>query len=247
MVGQIGPAQGSTLNAVTLNKTQGGYALQSLAGLGYATYTSACGGGSLQNPADSGNVCLGLNNTAACQQQISLTPTSLAFASKSVGSNSITQEITLTNTVSTQVVGLTVTLTNTDGVNNFTESDTCGLNGATSQGQPFNLLSQQSCVVTVAFAPMESCAAGASASQCLTASLVVAIPDNDVIISVPITGGEAASANLAHESDTGSNGIAERADFRRSLSVSEQRELRAPMLSAPKRSSFQDADYAEVE
>ncbi len=43
------------------------------------------------------------------------------------------------------------------GLPNFTETDACGPGGASSNGQPFDLASGQSCAITVTFSPQESC------------------------------------------------------------------------------------------
>jgi hypothetical protein len=197
VIGQIGPSQGSAAPAVTFNHTQNGYALQSLAGVGYAVYAAACGGGSLQSPADSGNVCLAVNNTTACQPPVTLAPSVLTFPSRSIGSTSTTLAITLTNATGASVSGLTITLANHGVAADFMETDTCGLQGAASQGFPFDLISQQSCVITIAFAPLESCAAGTSASRCLTATLTVAHPASDEIFTVPVTGGVTSAASAS--------------------------------------------------
>ena len=187
-VGQIGASAGSGLQPVTFAATQGGYILHAVAGAGYAVYAAACGGGSLANPADFGIICLGVNSTTACQQPITLAPSALIFPSQTVGSPPTTQTVTLTNTAGATLSGVTLMLTNS-GVGNFSETDTCGLGAVPSQGQPFNLNSQQSCVITIGFSPLENCAAGTLAAQCLTATLAVTSPSNDAIFTLPITGG----------------------------------------------------------
>jgi hypothetical protein len=196
-VGQIGPSPGAGLQTVTFDPTQGGYVLQSLAGAGYAVYAAACGGGSLDSPADTGNICLAVNSTTACLQPITLTPPALSFPSQTLGSISTLETITLANTSGASLGGLTLTLTNNSGMDNFTETDTCGLNGVSSLGEPFILGKNQSCVITIAFTPLENCSAGASAAACLSAMLTVTSPDNDAIFNVAITGGVAASAASA--------------------------------------------------
>ena len=204
-IGQIGPSQGSATPAVTFNHTQNGYALQSLAGTGYAVYAAACGGGNLQSPADSGNVCLGVNNTTACQLPVTLAPSVLTFPSRAIGAASTTLAITLTNTTGASLSSLTIALANNGSAADFTETDTCGLQGAASQGTPFDLQPLQSCVITIAFTPLESCAAaGASASGCLTATLSVTSPNNDAIFTVPVMGGVGASATSTSELVSGS-------------------------------------------
>jgi hypothetical protein len=178
-IGQIGIAPGSSLQAVTYDTSQGGYALQSLGGPGYAVYAPGCGGGSLANPADFGNICLAVNNTKACQQPFTLVPSALSFPSQVVGSPASTQTVTLTNASSTILSGLIVTLANNSGAGNFTETDNCGLDGVASLGQSFNLNPQQSCAITIAFTPQQS--------STLTATLTVGVPNTEPI-AVPITG-----------------------------------------------------------
>ncbi|MGO9403037.1 MAG: hypothetical protein ACLPVW_06140 [Terriglobales bacterium] len=199
-IGQIGASVGSGLQPVTLAPTQGGYILHAVAGEGYAVYAAACGGGSLANPADFGIICLGVNSATACPLPITLAPSALSFLSQTVGSPPTTQTVTVTNTSGTTLAGVTLTLTN-NGASNFTETDTCGLGGVPSQGGPFNLNSQQSCVVTIGFAPLQNCAAGTLAAQCLTATLTATSPGNDAIFMLPITGGVNASSALTSELD----------------------------------------------
>jgi hypothetical protein len=196
--GQIGRSPGSGLQPVTFDSVQNAYVLHSLAGAGYAVYASACGGGSLQSPADSGNICLAVNSTAACQLPVTLSPSALVFPVQPVGSPPALQTITLANTYGSSLVGLTLTLANNSGTNNFAETDAC-LGGAPSQGQPFNLDPKQSCVITIAFAPLQNCAAGTLPDECLTASLIVTSPNNDAIFTLPITGGVSSAAAAAGE------------------------------------------------
>ena len=188
-IGQIGATTVSGLQTVTFQPTQNGYVLQSSGGTGYAVYATACGGGSLNNPADAGDICLALNGATACSLPVTLTPSALVFSSQTVGSPVSTQTITVANTYGSNLGGITLTLVNNNGLANFTETDTCGTNGISSSGQPFEILAKQSCLVTISFTPLENCAAGTSAANCLTATLVVTSPSNDVILAVPITGG----------------------------------------------------------
>jgi hypothetical protein len=192
-IGQIGISSGSSLQAVTYDTSQGGYALQSLGGPGYAVYAPGCGGGSLASPADFGNVCLAVNNTKACQQPFTLVPSAVSFPAQVVGSPSTTQTITLTNASSTILSGLIVTLANTSGAGNFAETDNCGLNGAASLGQSFNLNPQQACEITIAFTPQQS--------SNLTATLTIGSPDTEPVL-VPITGtGASSTQSSASEFD----------------------------------------------
>jgi hypothetical protein len=184
-IGQIGVASGSSLQTVTYQTSQGGYALQSLGGPGYAIFAPGCGGGSLASPADYGNICLAVNNTKACQQPFTLIPSALTFPSQVVGASATTQSIALTNaSTSAMLSGLTVTLATNSGAGNFSETDNCGLDGASSLGQSFNLNPQQSCTITIAFNPQQS--------SSLTATLTVGYPNAEPIL-VPITGTGASS------------------------------------------------------
>lgn len=194
--GQIGePAGGNGvagLNLVTFTSAHGGYILNGV-GPTYMVATAACPG-NLGNPTasgDFGNICLALNGASACQQPITLTPSSLAFPSQVLGSPSTTQTITLANASGSTLGSMTVALANNSGAANFTETDTCGLEGIPSQGQPFLLAPGQSCAVAVMFAPQETCAPGTPPSQCpspLTATLTVTSPNNDTIFTAPISG-----------------------------------------------------------
>ncbi len=245
-VGQIGPSPDSGLQTVTFDPTQNGYVVHSLAGAGYAVYAAACGGGSLDSPADTGNICLAVNSTTACQQPITLTPSALIFSSQTVGSPSTMQTITLANTSGATLGGLTLALINISGPGNFTETDTCGLDGVSSQGEPFVLGSKQSCVITIAFTPLQSCAAGTSASQCLTATLTVTSPNNDAIFTLPITGGVSVSAASTPEPDFGTKGFSEAGLPQLPWFASQSGR---PVRTVPSSSTrpFQDAEYAEIE
>jgi len=230
-IGQIGASVGSGLQPVTFAPAQGGYILHAVAGAGYAVYAAACGGGTLATPADFGVICLGVNTTTACPLPITLAPSALSFLSQTVGSPPTTQTVTVTNTSGTTLAGVMLTLTN-DGASNFTETDTCGLGGVPSQGGPFNLNSEQSCVITVAFAPLQNCAAGTVATQCLTATLAVTSPNNDAILTVPITGG--VSINAASTSEL---------EFRTELGSTDQRGHPAEIRRSSDTRPFQDFEH----
>ena len=199
--GQIGEPVGSLgstgVNPVTVSSVHGGYVLQG-PGPSYLVATTPSGTtpcpGSLENifaAGDFGNICLALNGSSACQQPITLTPSALIFPAQVLGSPVTMQTITLANASGTMVGGVALNLTNSDGVTNFTETDTCGVNGVPSQGQPFNLIPAQSCVITITFAPLETCAVGTPSAQCpspLNATLVVTSSNIETIFTVPITG-----------------------------------------------------------
>jgi hypothetical protein len=195
-IGQTGPPVATGPQAVTFDSTGSGLVLESLAGIGYTVYTPACGGGTLQAPADSGSVCIGVNTTTACQPPITVTPTALGFPPQAVGSTKSTLTITLANPSRSILDGITLTLASNNGQDNFTETDDCGVNGAASQSQPFSLVGKQLCTITIGFAPKQSCAPGSSPGQCLTGTLTVTSPSINSILNVLLTGGvtgEAAS------------------------------------------------------
>jgi hypothetical protein len=212
-IGQIGasPTAAAGLGTVTFSSSQGGaYVLQSLTGTAYAVYSAACGGGSLQDPADFGNICVAVNSTTACQEPVTLTPSALIFGSQMLNSPPTTQTIMLANTYGSTLGSLTLSLTNIPPpAANFTETDTCGANGVPSGGQPFELLAKQSCVITISFAPQESCAPGILAAQCLSATLTVTSTDNNAIFTVPMTGGVSASEASTPELDFAGDGGSE--------------------------------------
>lgn len=198
LIGEPVGSLGSTgVNPVTVSSVHGGYVLQG-PGPSYLVATTPSGTtpcpGSLENifaAGDFGNICLALNGSSACQQPITLTPSALIFPAQVLGSPVTMQTITLANASGTMVGGVALNLTNSDGVTNFTETDTCGVNGVPSQGQPFNLIPAQSCVITITFAPLETCAVGTPSAQCpspLNATLVVTSSNIETIFTVPITG-----------------------------------------------------------
>jgi hypothetical protein len=211
--GQIGiPAsEASTTSGpqpVTYSSTTNGYVLNS-AGDGYVVNTANCPANANVNEEDNGYICLALNGATSCQQPITLSPGALSFAPQLLGStNPLMQTITLTNAQpSAALTGLTLSWIapsgsssdtgQTDFTNlpDFTESDTC----AVPSGSAFNLLAGQSCVITVSFAPQESCTwlpnqGGTPPAQCpLTLSSLLTISnvpsvDSDQNFTVPVTG-----------------------------------------------------------
>jgi hypothetical protein len=212
LIGEPVGSLGSTgVNPVTLNSAHGGYVLQG-DGPSYLVATTPSGAtpcpGSLENifvAGDFGNICFALSGVSACQQPITLTPSALIFPAQVLGSPSTAQTITLANASGTMVGGVALNLTNSDGVANFTETDTCGVNGVPSLGQPFDLIAGQSCVITITFAPLETCAVGTPAAQCpssLNATLVATSSNIETIFTVPITGnGVNAAAASTRELD----------------------------------------------
>lgn len=224
-VGQIG--EPSTLlsltgiNPVTFDSVQGGNILHGLQPT-YMVETGACpGGGSLGDTTlagDSGNICLALNSTTACQQPITLSPYAVTFPAQMLGTAATTQTIALANNSNSPLNGLTLSFTyqkgspfggytDFNGLPSFTETDACGAGGAPSQGEPFNLGSGQSCSITATFSQQESCPwlpfpasgnpqsiSGAAPEYCpfpQTATVTVNnVPsaDPETFFAVPITG-----------------------------------------------------------
>jgi hypothetical protein len=199
VIGQIGEPAGSFgitgINPVTFDSASGGYVVHGVAP-SYLVATTSCPGSlsSITTAGDYGDICLSVGSpsgtTSACPQEVSLSPSSLSFLPQLLGSSSVPQIITLANTSGANIIGLTIALLTIDGVNNFTDTDSCGLQGAPSQGQPFNLGAGQSCVITVTFVPQELCLVGTPPAQCpsaLTEMLTVTSPNNNVF-SASLTG-----------------------------------------------------------
>ena len=229
--GQIGAPTGfSNPNPVTMLSSAAGLVVQGTNG--YGVSTSACPGGNIAG--DVGDVCLGIGNTTSCTQPVLLSPASLTFPLQQVGTAPTTQTIILTNNnlSSTALNGLTLTFNpqsgNTsrfqgpsdfDGLPNFTEQDNC----AASPGATFNLAPQQSCTITIAFSPQQSCPwlpstalGGEPPSACpfpLEASVTVNSPlsaDNNAAFAVPITGiGYSAIVPSTPELDFGAEAVGE--------------------------------------
>jgi hypothetical protein len=148
-IGQIGDMSGSTnLGTVILDHVGNGYVLHSLSGNAYAIFSAACGGGTLQAPADFGSICLGLNSIGSCAQPVTFTPSPLIFDFQLVGTTTF-QTITITNKSSSTLNQLSLALTDQTVPGVYSETDTC----APSVGAPFFLSAGQSCIVTVYFAP----------------------------------------------------------------------------------------------
>jgi hypothetical protein len=214
IIGQIGEPAGSTtgVNPVVFESTPGGYILGGV-GPSYLVQTSACkGGGSIADTTvagDSGNICLGLNSTNACQQPITLSPAAVIFPPQLLDVAATTQTITLTNDSGQELDNLSLSQyqdttqfageSDFNGQPNFTFADNCGAGNAIQTQQPFSLGGSYptSCVITVVFAPQEGCAwlpSAVAPAQCpssLTASVTVNSPlsaDNDTMFSVPVTG-----------------------------------------------------------
>ncbi|MGA9530250.1 MAG: choice-of-anchor D domain-containing protein [Terriglobales bacterium] len=219
-VGQIGePAAllGSTgINPVTFDSAQGGYILHG-GEPSYMVASKPCGGtvGTTTSAGDYGNICLALGNSNACQEPISLSPAAVTFPAQVLGTAATIQTITVANNSSITLNNLTLNFSNNgdttfdgesdfNGLPSFGETDACGAGGSPSNGEPFDLNSGQSCIVTVSFSPQESCPwlpfgnppaiTGAAPEWCpfpQTAQVTVNGPasaDGDASFTVPITG-----------------------------------------------------------
>ena len=176
ILGQIGGVLNSGVNAVTVASTANGNVLRDVAGPGYAVVSKPClGAGVITNPGDSGNICLALNGSNACQEPITVSPALLVFPSQALGSTSASQTITVTNSSGASLTGLTLSwivasgpfsygsegFSDFNGLPNFQAQDTCVPGGETlapdSVGSSFTLSAGQSCGVAVTFSPQESC------------------------------------------------------------------------------------------
>lgn len=217
VIGQIGEPsslfQTTAVNPVTFNSAQGGYVLQGLSPT-YMVATSACPGSlaDVTVAGDSGNICLALNSTTACQQPLTLTPASIIFPAQTLSTATTaatTQTITLTNVSGQELDNLTLSqLQDTSpfagqsdftGLPDYTFTDTCGSGNALQNQQPFNLggTFPLSCVITVQYDPQEGCAwlpsvvPPAKCPSPLQATVTVTSPssaDPDLSFAVPISG-----------------------------------------------------------
>jgi hypothetical protein len=255
-LGQIGAPIGTNigLQSVTFNSTAQGYILHSSVSPAYGVNTSSCQGVSLSNAGDSGNICLSLGGSSACQQPITLSPASVVFPAQAIGSTPTTQAVTLTNNSGATLSGLQLqwtvpngsfgTPSDFNGLPNFTEQDTC----APSLGSPFSLGVGQSCSINISFSPQESCpwlpygtppsVAGAAPALCpipLTASLSVSSPtsaDGNTTFAVPISGtGHSAIVPSTAELDFSSEALSE-SSLPQSLSFTNQSAAPVQILSS---------------
>jgi len=231
-VGQIG-APASSLKPypapVSVLSSAAGLVLQGTNG--YGITTGACPGGTLDG--DGGNVCVAVGNTTSCAQPITLSPASIIFPARQVGSVPTTQTITLTNTApsATPLTGLSLSfnpqsgnsssfgLSDFNGLPNFTEQDNC----ANPPGSAFALAPQQSCIIAISFSPQQSCPwlpstalGGEPPALCpfpLAATLTVNSPvsaDSNTAFAVPITGtGFSAIVPSTPELDFGAEAVTE--------------------------------------
>ncbi|MGA7686008.1 MAG: hypothetical protein WCC32_08660 [Terriglobales bacterium] len=253
LIGEPVGSLGSTgVNPVTVNAVHGGYVLQG-AGPSYSVATNACPGslGNLSEAGDFGSICLALNGVSACQQPITLTPSALIFETQTVGAPPAYQTITLANASGNSLGSVTLNLVNDSGTANYTETDACGVNGAASLGQPFNLVAGQSCAITIGFGPLETCAVGLPPDQCpspLNATLIVTTPSDGMIISMPITGTAVSEdAAATDQFDFGLESILEARVFPAPLTSGDGQPPRAVATNASDRISRCGGDHAEIE
>ena len=196
-VGQMGgilPTQ-----PVTFDRFRGGNVLHDLAGMGYAFNTQTCPGTSLVQAGDFGNICLGVANSTACSQPISLSPAELVFPPQAPGATS-TLPVYLVNNTQSMLSGVAVTLGNASTPeNNFAiVGATCDVPGEPlalpiplpEPDQPFDFLAGQTCTLPVSFTSSSSAAVSATLSVTSPASV-----DNDKVFAVPISGTASASAS----------------------------------------------------
>jgi hypothetical protein len=217
IIGQIGAPSASPtgVNPVSFNSVHGGYILQGT-GPSYMVATGTCPGslGDVTLAGDSGNVCLALNSTTACQQPITLTPAVVTFPAQALGAPATAQTITLANNSGSTLNGLALQWNVNPGAFDNNPSDFSGFSNFTYQntcsspfGTPFSLGAGASCTITVSFAPQEGCPwlpftdqpnppgiTGIAPEYCpypLGATLTVMSPssaDSDTSFAVPITG-----------------------------------------------------------
>ncbi len=232
--GQIGAYAGTTSlpSPVSVLSSAAGLTLQGTNG--YGVSTSSCPAGN--NPGDVGDICLGIGNTTSCTQPILISPASLSFPAQQVGTAATTQIITLTNNnlTTTPLSGMTLSLATINpapgiespfGPSDFTElpsfseQDNC----ASSPGKSFSLAPQQSCYITIAFSPQQSCPwmpstalQGEPPSACpypLLASLILKSPvsaDNNTTFATPLSGiGYSAVFPSVPELDFGAEAVGE--------------------------------------
>jgi hypothetical protein len=221
VVGQFGEPAGSLgstgVNQMTFDSVSGGYILHGAQPNYLVAAKPTCPGSlsSTVTAGDYGDICLGLNNTTACNEPITLSPAFLDFPVQLLGTPATSQTVALTNSSGSTLNNLTATFTYNSGdfngpsdfnsLPNFAETDNCGTGGVASNGQPFSLNSAQSCTITVSFSPQQACPwlpypassptlDGAAPEWCpfgLSAQLIVntpASPDNDKSFAVPVTG-----------------------------------------------------------
>lgn len=194
-VGQIGAATGASNSAIVGSVSGGGYAIQG--SNSYIVTSKTCAGGI--QPGDEGNLCLGIGNTTACTQPITLTPAVVVFSGQLLGLAPATRTITLTNTdpagstlngiqLNFQALPTSVNFNGSDfdGISGYSEHDNC----SSAPGSPFSLGPQQSCTITISFAPQQSCPwlpVSGVPSECPPFVLSAASPPPGQFASVTVT------------------------------------------------------------
>jgi len=189
-VGQIGGILPS--HPVTFDRFNGGNVLHDMSGMGYAFHTQTCPGAGILEAGDFGNICIGVGNSTACSQPISLSPAALIFPPQAPGATSSLPVYVVNNTHST-LSGISVTLANAlnAGVSFAIVGATCDVPGdpvaqpipLPEPGEPFDLLGGQTCTLPVSFT--------SSTGAAVNATLSVTSPisaDSNKVFAVPISG-----------------------------------------------------------
>ena len=179
---------------------------------GYAVTTKTCPG----TPGDSGNLCLALGNAKDCIRPLSLSPGAVQFPPRQVGSDPVSQTVTLTNTdpAGSTLKGLSLSLSlrpnsfgtpsDFNGLPSFTMVDTC----SGSPGSTFDLAPQQSCLISVSFSPQQSCTwmpADSFISHATFVSPAQCPPNLRATVSTPPALGAVLSVKTPNSSSADSN------------------------------------------
>jgi hypothetical protein len=170
-----------------------------MSGMGYAFHTQTCPGAGILEAGDFGNICIGVGNSTACSQPISLSPAALIFPPQAPGATSNLPVYVVNNTHST-LSGITVTLANASnaGVSFAIVGATCDVPGdpvaqpipLPEPSEPFDLLGGQTCTLPVSFT--------SSTGAAVNATLSVTSPisaDSNKVFAVPISGTTSSAAN----------------------------------------------------
>jgi hypothetical protein len=249
-LGQIGASNSFPGNSpVTFDSMGSAYILHSVSSPAYAVDTPACPSQGA-SPGDSGNLCLALESTTACQEPITLTPAVLTFPAQTVDTASMSQSIILAN-ISSSALSLYLTWSPSlsGGNANFTASDDCvpgrrpSLPRSGGNSASFALNAAQTCAITVTFTPQES--------GPLTAALTVngsVSADNDTAFTVPITGtGVGADAASAPGLGFGAQGRSELGRPQLSPLNSHGGDWAGTVPSSNNRISQDEEHHAEIE
>src|SRR5215831_15125991 len=198
-VGQIGGILPS--HPVTFDRFNGGNVLHDISGMGYAFHTQTCPGAGILEAGDFGNICLGVGNSIACSQPISLSPAALIFPPQAPGATTNLPVYVVNNTHST-LSGISVSLANASnaGVSFAIVGATCDVPGdpvaqpipLPEPDQPFDLLAGQTCTLPVSF----TSSTGAAGNATLSVTSPISA-DSNKVFAVPISGTASSAANLS--------------------------------------------------